>query len=61
MAGTQNLHLNVVFQQKPVVPPEPAPKPPPPPPPEPSRDEQWQIVMSKLDLLIELLERNLKE
>jgi hypothetical protein len=61
LAGTQHLHLNIVFQHEHLSPPDPGPEPLPPPPPDPPADDQWEIVFGKLDLLIRLLEERLSE
>jgi len=52
LAGTDHLHLNILFQCNQERPPEPAP-----PPPDPPAYDQWEIVFDKLDLIIGLLER----
>lgn len=56
LAGTDHLHLNILFQCSQVLPPEPAP----PPPPDPLADDQWEMVFDKLDLIIGLLEERLR-
>jgi hypothetical protein len=75
LGGTNHRHLDVFYRLQdveepptpppppspPPPPPPPTPPPPPPPPPPPSPEDRWQQLFDKLELIISMLESQVKE